>query len=298
MTDTQIPNHLGFIGLGSLGSHMVKRLLDKGYAVTGYNRTKSKAQWLIEAGMQWADTPRAVAEAVDFTFTVIADTKALQAVALGPDGVLAGLGPGKVFIDMSTVSPSFSRDLAKQVAEQGAVMLDAPVSGSIITLAQDKMSIMVGGDEAAFQRVLPTLQDIGPTVTHLGGNGTAVTMKIGLNLALPVQFMAFSEAILIAEKGGVPREKAVEVYLNSALASGALQYRAPYIVKDMDEILFNVEMMHKDIQLALEAGRESKIPLPTTSVANDYLNAARALGLGEEEFSVIFNVLARMSGLE
>ncbi|MFQ5611945.1 MAG: NAD(P)-dependent oxidoreductase [Anaerolineae bacterium] len=289
---------IGFVGLGSLGGHMVKRLLGLGYTITGYNRTRSKARWLLDAGMQWADSPRAVAEAVDVTFTVVADTAALEAVALGPDGILAGMGPGKIFVDMSTASPSFSRKLAARVADRGAQMLDAPVSGSIITLAAGKMSIMVGGAEDALQRVLPILQDIGPTVTHMGGNGAAVAMKVGLNLALPVQFLAFCEGILLAEKSGIPRQQAVEVYLKSVLASGALQYRASYIVEEPEEVLFNVDMMQKDVLLALEAGRELDVPLPTTAIANEMLTAARAMGLADKEFAVLFNVLARMAGVE
>ncbi|MDX1520156.1 MAG: NAD(P)-dependent oxidoreductase [Anaerolineae bacterium] len=298
MTVEKSISRVGFVGLGSLGGNMVKRLLDKGYTVVGHNRTKAKAEWLIEAGMVWADSPRAVAEATDYIFTVVADTQALQAVVLGPDGILEGLQAGKIFVDMSTVSPSVSRELAAKVAETGATMLDAPVSGSIITLAAGKLSIMVGGDKAAFETVLPVLKDLGPTVTHLGDNGVAVAMKIGLNIALPVQFLAFCEGVLIAEKSGVPRKKAVEVYLNSALASGALMYRGPYIVEEQEEILFNVDMMQKDIQLALEAGRDLDVSLPTTAISNELLTAARAMGLADQEFSVLFNVLAALSGVE
>jgi 3-hydroxyisobutyrate dehydrogenase-like beta-hydroxyacid dehydrogenase len=183
--------NLGYIGLGVMGGRMAKRLLDAGHSVTGYNRTKSKAQWLLDAGMQWGETPRSVVEAADVTFSMVTNTKAVLAVTGGPDGVLAGLVPGKIYVDMSTVSPATSRELAAQVAVKGAHMLDAPVSGSVETLEGGKLSIMVGGDQSIFERVKPILLDIGPKATHVGENGLAVAMKIATNLSLAVQMLAF-----------------------------------------------------------------------------------------------------------
>src|SRR5262249_17828540 len=246
-----------------MGSRMVQRLLTAGHAVTGYNRTKSKAQWLLDAGMRWADTPRAVAEAADFTFTMVTNTTALHQVLGGPDGVLAGLAKGKIYIDMSTVSPAASRHLASQVAAKGARMLDVPVSGSVITLEQGNLSLMVGGERAAFEQVKPILLDIGPKVNYVGENGQAVLMKIAINLNLQVQILAFYEGLLLAEKGGVPRETALEVMLNSVIASPALKYRTPLILRPPGEALFNMDMMQKDMLLALELGRELNVPLPT-----------------------------------
>lgn len=289
--------NLGFVGLGVMGSRMVKRLLDAGYTVTGYNRTKSKAQWLLDLGMRWGDTPRAVAESSDVIFTMVTDTSALRAVTEGPDGILAGLGPGKVYIDMSTVSPAASRELAARVAEKGAQMLDAPVSGSVSTLEQGKLSIMVGGDYEAFQRVKPILEAIGPKVTYVGGNGQAVLMKVATNLSLAVQMLAFCESVLLAEKGGIKRETAVEVLLNSVIASPMLCYRAPFILKMPEEAWFDVNMMQKDMLLALEMGRQLNVPMPTTAITNEILTAARGMGLEKNDFAVIFEVLARMSGL-
>src|SRR5260370_30771112 len=160
--------NLGFVGLGAMGGRVTKRLLDAGHTVTGYNRTKSKAQWLLDAGMRWRDTPRAVAEAADVTFTMVTNTNALHEVLGGPDGVLAGWGQGKIYIDMSTVSPNASRKLATQVAAKGAQMLDVPVSGSVITLEQGNLSLMVGGEEATFGQVKAILLDIGPKVNYVG----------------------------------------------------------------------------------------------------------------------------------
>jgi 3-hydroxyisobutyrate dehydrogenase-like beta-hydroxyacid dehydrogenase len=195
---------LGFVGLGTMGGPMVKRLLAAGHTVTGYNRTRSRGEWLLELGMRWADTPRAAAENADVTFTMVSDTEALLAVTGGPDGLLSGLKPGNVYVDMSTVSPAASQELAAQVASKGAQMLDAPVSGSVVTLEAGQLSIMVGGDRAIFEQVKPILQAIGPTVNYVGGNGLAVMMKVAINLSLPVQILAFCEGLLLAEKAGIP----------------------------------------------------------------------------------------------
>src|SRR6266567_8965964 len=289
---------LGFIGLGAMGGRVTKRLLDAGHTVIGYNRTKSKAQWLLDAGMQRADSPRAVAESADVVFTMVTNTNALHEVLRGPDGVLDGLEQGKIYIDMSTVSPNASRKLAEQVAAKGAQMLDVPVSGSVITLEQGNLSLMVGGDEQIFEQVKPILLDIGPKINHVGANGQAVLMKVAINLNLQVQMMGFCEGLLLAEKGGIPRETALEVMLNSVIASPSLKYRIPFILEMPDEAWFNVNMMQKDMLLALEMGRELNVPLPTVATSNEYLTAARAMGLAEQDFAVVYKVLAKMSGLD
>jgi 3-hydroxyisobutyrate dehydrogenase-like beta-hydroxyacid dehydrogenase len=290
--------NLGFIGLGVMGSRMVKRLLDAGHQVTGYNRTKSKAAWLLEAGMQWADTPGAAAAAADITLSMVTNTDALRSVVEGAHGLLAGLGAGKVYVDMSTVSPIYSHELAQQVEQRGAAMLDAPVSGSVITLEEGKLSIMVGGDPAVFERVKPILLDIGPKVTHVGRNGLAVTMKIATNLSLAVQMLAFSEGVLIAEKSGIKREVAVDVLTNSVIASPMVKYRGPFVMGMPEEAWFNVNMMQKDMNLALELGRQLDVPLPTTAATNEFLTAARGMGMEQEDFAILFEVLAQMSGVK
>jgi len=277
---------------------MVQRLLAAGHRVTGYNRTKSKAQWLLDAGMKWAETPRNVAEAADITFSMVTNTEALEAVTGGADGIIAGLSAGKIYIDMSTVSPAASREIAEEVKSKGAQMLDAPVSGSVITLEEGKLSIMVGGDRDALQRALPVLEAIGPKVTHVGRNGLAVSMKIATNLSLAVQMLAFSEGVLLAEKSGIARETAVEVLLNSVIASPMVKYRGPFVLKMPDEAWFDVNMMQKDLLLALEMGRQLDVPLPTTAITNEMLTAARGMGLQEKDFAILFEVLARMAGIK
>ena len=288
---------LGYVGLGVMGSRVVKRLMDAGHTVVGYNRTHSKAQWLLDAGMAWGASPRDVALSSDIVFSMVTNTTALDEVTDGPGGILAGLGKGKIYVDMSTVSPSFSRELSARVAATGAVMLDAPVSGSVITLEEGKLTIMVGGDAAAFEKVKPILLDIGPKATHVGGNGLAVSMKIATNLSLAVQMLAFSEGVLLAERSGIKREVAVDVLVNSAIASPMIKYRGPMVLKMPDEAWFNVNMMQKDMNLALELGRQLDVPLPTTAATNEFLTAARAQGLQEQDFAILFEVLARLSGV-
>ena len=289
---------LGFIGLGAMGGRVTKRLLDAGYQVTGHNRTPAKAQWLLDAGMRWANTPREVAESSDIVFTMVTNTAALETVVQGPNGVLAGLQPGKVYIDMSTVSPAKSRELAAQVASRGARMLDTPVSGSPITLEQGQLSMMVGGDQDVLDRVRPVLEAIAPTVNYVGTNGQAVLMKIAVNLNLQVQLMAFSEAMLLAEKGGIPRATALKVLLDSVIASPSLKYRTPFILNEPDEAWFNVNMMQKDMLLALDMGRQFDVPMPTVSVSNEFLTAARAMGLAEHDFFIVYKVLAKLAGID
>ena len=288
---------VGFIGLGVMGSQMVNRLLSKGHAVTGYNRTRVKAQWLVEKGMQWADSPRAVASASDYTFAMVTNAAATAAITEGADGLLAGLSAGKFFLDMSTISPAVSRALAAKVRERGADMVDSPVSGSVVTLQDGKLSVMVGGRSDTFEKVKPLLLDIGPKVTHVGENGLALAMKIAVNLSLAVQMQAFSEGVLLAEKSGIARATAVDVLTHSAVASPMIQYRGPFVLQQPVEAWFDVNMMQKDMLLALELGRQLDVPLPTTALSNEVLTAARGMGFAKYDFACMFDVLAAMSGV-
>jgi 3-hydroxyisobutyrate dehydrogenase-like beta-hydroxyacid dehydrogenase len=248
--------------------------------------------------MKWAATPKAVAEAADVIFVMVTDSKSLEAVSTGADGFLAGLREGKVVVDSSTVSPAVSRDVAEKVRATGADMVDAPVSGSVTTLESGKLSVMVGGRKATFDRIRPILDDIGPKVTHVGDNGLALSIKIAHNLSLAVQMLAFSEGVLLAEKSGIPRAVAVDVLTHSVMASPMVQYRGPFVLEMPAESWFDVNMMQKDLLLALEMGRRLDVPLPTTAVANEFLTAARGMGLAKYDFAVVFKVLAQMAGVK
>ena len=287
--------NIGFVGLGAMGQLIVPRLMHAGHRVTGWNRSRDKAEDLVAQGMRWADTPRSLAAAAGIVFTMVSDAAALSAIADGPDGLLAGLRPGSVLLDMSTISPAASRALAERVREAGAEMMDAPVSGSVTTLQQGNLSVMAAGRRETFERVRPLLLDLGPKVTYMGDNGLALAMKIAVNLSLTAQMLAFSEGVLLAEKSGIARETAVEVLTHSAVASPMLQYRGPFVLQMPKEAWFNVKMMQKDLLLALDMGRESGVPLPTVALANEFLTAARAMGFARQDFAVVFQVLAQMS---
>jgi 3-hydroxyisobutyrate dehydrogenase-like beta-hydroxyacid dehydrogenase len=280
-----------------MGGRIARRLMGAGHRVIGYNRTKPKAQELLDAGMRWASTPREVAASAEVTFSMLTDTAALRAVTSGPDGILAGLSSRKLYVDMSTVSPAASRELARAVAAKGAQMLDAPVSGSVSTLEEGRLSIMVGGDHGAFERVQPILTDIGPTVSYVGPNGQAVLMKIATNLSLAVQMLAFSEGVLLAEKSGIPRETAVRVLLHTVIASPMVKYRGPFVLRMPPQAWFDVDMMQKDMQLALELGKQLSIPLPATALTDQMLTAARGLGFAGADFAALFDTLAHLAGI-
>ncbi|PYM36971.1 MAG: hypothetical protein DME15_02320 [Candidatus Rokuibacteriota bacterium] len=288
---------LGFVGLGVMGGRMAKRLLDARHPVVGYNRTRAKAQWLADAGLRLAASPREVAQAADVVFTMVTDTTALEAVTRGPDGILAGLRRGGVLIEMSTVSPEAIRALAADAAARGAELLDAPVSGSPATLEAGQLSFMVGGAETALERVRPYLTAIGPTITHVGALGLAKAMKLAINQGLAVQMLAFAEAVVLAEKAGVARERAVEAVLRSVVASPMLKYRGPFVLGMPAAAWFDVGMMQKDLMLSLDLGRAVGVPLPTVSLTNEMLTAARGLGLAGYDFAVVFDVVARLAGL-
>jgi 3-hydroxyisobutyrate dehydrogenase-like beta-hydroxyacid dehydrogenase len=290
---------VGFVGLGAMGSRMARRLLAAGHTVVGYNRTPERARALVGAGLEPAKSPRAVAERAEVVFSMVADNAALRSVALGEDGIVAGLRPDAVYVESSTVSPAVTREIGAAVAARGASMLDAPVSGSTITVEQGQASFQVGGDAAALDRVRPYLAAIGSGgITHVGPLGLAKTMKVATNLGLAVQMLAFSEAVLLAEKAGIPRERAVEALLKSVVASPMVKYRGPFVVGGMPrDAWFPVPMIQKDLQLALDQGRAVGVPLPTTALTQEWLTMARGLGLGDYDFAVLFDVLAGLSGL-
>ena len=290
---------LGWVGLGAMGSRLAARLLAAGHQVVAWNRTPDKARALARAGLRPAASPRAVAEAAEATFSMVTDDAALRAVALGPDGIVAGLRPGAVFVEMSTVGPAVTREVGAAVAARGATMLDVPVSGSTITVERGDASFQVGGDPAALERVRPWLMAMGSGgVTHVGELGLAKTMKVATNLGLAVQMLAFSEAVLLAEKSGIAREAAVEALLKSVIASPMVKYRGPFVLGRMPrEAWFPVPMIQKDLQLALDQAHAVGVPLPTTALAQQWLTMARGLGLAQLDFGALFDVLASLSGL-
>jgi 3-hydroxyisobutyrate dehydrogenase-like beta-hydroxyacid dehydrogenase len=249
--------------------------------------------------MGWADSPRQVAAESEVVFSIVTDAAAVHAVALGPDGVISGLSKDGVFLDMSTIAPHDSRSISAEFNKAGLTMLDAPISGSPITVKAGTASLMVGGDRTAFERVKPTLLDIGPKALYIGESGTAVQMKLAINLVLMVEVIAFGEGIALAEKGGVARETAVEAMLNSVAASPVLGYRGPFILEgNMPEVpLADVNLQQKDMLLVLELGRKMGSPVPLAAAANEMMNACRGLGIDHRDFVTAHEVYRRLGGM-
>ena len=289
---------VGFAGLGAMGAGIARRLLDAGYEVVGWNRTKERAQPLLDAGMGWADTPRELAASVDVLFTMLTNTEAVEATAGGPDGVLAGLREGKVWADISTIAPDASVALAERVRETGATFLDCPVSGSPATLAAGQMSVMVGGDRAAFDHVEDVLLAIGPKVTYIGSNGQAILAKVAINLALVVSMTALAEGLALVEKAGVDRAALVDAVLKSVIASPVVGYRAPLLVEDTD-VFADVELQQKDLVLAQELARRLGMAVPICAATTEMLNAARSSETADRDFVVsVHEAYRRMGGME
>ena len=290
---------ISFIGLGAMGAGIVSRLIAAGHTLTGWNRTKEKAEALINEGMKWADSPREAANEAEVVFSMVTDAGALRNVALGPEGIIAGLSKNGVYLDMSTIAPHESRAISKEFEALGLTMLDAPISGSTVTLNSDKASIMVGGDREAFERVKPVLLEIGPKVIYIGGQGMAAQMKLAVNLVLMVEVIAFGEAVALAEKGGVARDVAVEAILNSVAGSPVLGYRGPFILEGkMPEVpLADVNLQQKDMLLVLEQGRKLGSPVPLAAAANEMMNACRGLGIDHRDFVTAHQVYRLLGGM-
>jgi 3-hydroxyisobutyrate dehydrogenase-like beta-hydroxyacid dehydrogenase len=282
---------IGFVGLGAMGAPLAGRLLD-GNQMYGTNRTKAKASALIERGLRWRDTPREVAAAADVVFSMVTDDAALDAITSGQDGILAGLRPGTRYVDMSTVTPQASRELAERVRQAGAIMLDAPVSGSVPAAENGTLTIMVGGPDEAFAAVAPLLAQLGSTVTHVGGNGQGLLLKLAINISLAVQMLAFSEGLLLAERGGIDPELAARVMTESPIGSPMLRARVPLVLHPSALAWFSVRLMHKDIGLALRTAADSKVPLPAARAADEVLSQAEQLGYGQRDIASLLQVLA------
>src|SRR5664279_3107568 len=301
MSDTDVaeihhPSRLiGVVGLGAMGGQIAGRLLSQGNLVYGANRTKAKADPLIGRGLRWCDTPRQVAEVADVIISMVTDSDALEAVTGGPDGILAGLQPDKVYLDMSTISPASSGELAGRVAASGAAMLSAPVSGSVPAVADGTLAIIVGGDPDAYPRVEPILRQLGSTVTFVGDNQHALLLKLAINISLAVQMLAFSEGVLLAEHGGVDRHLALDVLTHSAIGSPMLKTRAPLLLQPPGKAWFDVAMMQKDLRLALDTAHHLAVPLPSTAVADELLDAARAHGYQHRDLSVLLQLLSDLT---
>jgi 3-hydroxyisobutyrate dehydrogenase-like beta-hydroxyacid dehydrogenase len=286
---------IGFIGLGNMGGNMAARYLAAGYTVYGEDRERASAQWLVDQGLRWAATPREVAEAADVVLTSLPNDDIVESVSSGPDGIVAGLNEGKLWADLSTISPHASRELSRRVREQGrgALMLDTPVSGSVPQVKTGTLTIMVGGDEDAYARIEPVLRVLG-TPTRIGENGQGLVLKLAINISLAVQTLAFSEGLLLAEREGVDAHLAAKVMAESQIGSPMLKLRVPLVLDPPDEAWFDIGLMHKDIRLARQAGAEHGTPLPTARVADEILTKAEQLGYTHRDIAAVHDLLAHL----
>jgi len=284
---------IGVVGLGAMGGRVAGRLLDAGYVVRGTNRTRAKAEALITQGLGWCDSPRATAQGSDVVISMVSDDEALATVTEGADGILAGLAAGMVYVDMSTVNPQSSRALAGRVSARGAAMVAAPVSGSVPAVESGKLAIMAGGQADAFRLVEPILGQLGTRVTFVGGDvGHALLLKLAINISLAVQMLAFSEGVLLAERGGLDRSVALDVLTHSAIGSPMLQTRAPLVQALLEEAWFDIAMVQKDLRLALGSARDEGLRLPSTTVAEEVLGVARSAGYEHRDIAAMFSLLS------
>jgi 3-hydroxyisobutyrate dehydrogenase-like beta-hydroxyacid dehydrogenase len=276
-----------------MGGNMALRLLDAGYEVYGVDASRPRKLPGLHDRMRWRTTPHDVTDVADVVFTSLPDDAVVEAVASGPGGILAGLAAGKVWVDMSTVSPRASRALAERVHAVGAAMLDAPVSGSIPQVQAGTLTIMVGGDETAYTRVEPILRELG-SPTHVGDNGQGLALKLAINISLAVQMLAFAEGLLLAARAGVAPALAAGIMTQSPIGSPMLKARAPLVLDLPKEAWFDVSLMQKDLRLALQSARDLKVPLPSTAVADGLLSTARDLGYEHRDIAVFFRVLSEL----
>lgn len=290
---------IGFIGLGDMGQVIIPRLIQAGHEVTGWNRSSGKDAALKVLGMQVARTPETLARESEFIFSIVTDGQAVEEVALGTNGVIHGISDRSIYLEMSTISPEISRKVNAAFTSAGKTMVDAPISGSPVTVVQGNASIMVGGDESAFAKVHDVLLDIGSKAIYIGPSGLAIQTKLSINLLLMVEVIAFGEAVALAEKGGANREAVVGAILNSVAASPVLAYRGPFILEGQmpEKPLADVALQQKDMTLVLEQGRKLGIPLPMAASANEMMNASRGFGLGHHDFVVAFEAYRKMGGL-
>jgi 3-hydroxyisobutyrate dehydrogenase-like beta-hydroxyacid dehydrogenase len=286
---------IGLVGLGHMGGNIAARFLAAGYEVYGEDQNREQARGLLHDGLKWRGTPREVAAAADILFTSLPDDGVLDVVASGADGILSGLAAGKIWVDMSTVSPNASREIAERVHALGSTMLDAPVSGSVPQVKAGTLTIMVGGDKRAYARVEPILRALG-TPTHVGENGQGLVLKLAINISLAVQVLAFAEGLLLADRAGIDRKLAVDVMTQSPIGSPMLKARGGLVLDLPDEAWFDVRLMQKDLVLALDTGRQLRVPMPSAATADELLTVARGLGYERRDVAALFEELARMAG--
>ncbi|CAN5751487.1 2-hydroxy-3-oxopropionate reductase [soil metagenome] len=287
---------VGFIGLGIMGKPMAKNLIEVGYDLVVYNRTREKAEEL--EGAQVAESPKEVAEQSDIVITMLPDSPQVEEVLEGEDGVLEAVSDGDLIVDMSTISPVVTEELSEKAKEQGASMLDAPVSGGDVGAIDGTLSIMVGGSEEDFERARPLFEVMGDTVTHVGPVGTGQVVKAANQIVVALTIEAVSEALVLGSKGGVAPEKILDVLGGGLAGNKVMEVKREKLLDHSFDPGFKVELHHKDLGIALAAGREYGVALPVTAVVDQMLQDLITNGRGDRDHSALLTLIEESSGHE
>jgi 3-hydroxyisobutyrate dehydrogenase-like beta-hydroxyacid dehydrogenase len=287
---------IGFVGIGLMGQHMARRIMQGGYPLTVWNRTRDKARALVDSGAAWADSPRALAEACDVVIAMVTDSAASEQVSCGPSGVLEGAHAGLILIDMSSITPETTRAIAERAAGRGIRMLDAPVTGAPRVASEGKLGIMVGGPRDTFEACLPVFQTMGVKIVYAGPNGMGVTLKLVNNLILGVAIHACAEALVLATKAGLDPQAVVEITSVGGARTGAMETRGPRMLKHDFTPHFSVNNMYKDLSNVVRLADECGVALPVASTAREILRAAKAQGKGDLDSAAVMTVLEGLAG--
>jgi 3-hydroxyisobutyrate dehydrogenase len=288
---------VGFIGLGIMGAAMASRLLAAKYPLTVHNRTRSKANRLIELGARYADSPAEVAEKSDVVLICVTDTPDLEAVVTGDNGLLSAARPDLIVVDHSTVSPSTTRVLCEQLLRKGTEMLDAPVSGGDIGAKNGTLSIMVGGDAKAFDEIEPLLKKMGTTITYCGPSGTGQLTKLVNQILVSVTNLAVCEALTFARKNGLKLESILNALSAGAGSSWQLANLGPRMIAGDFRPGFTINLQQKDLRIVMQAAEDSKTSLPAASLAHQLYTAAQAAGHGKDGTQALFTVVEKLASL-
>jgi 3-hydroxyisobutyrate dehydrogenase-like beta-hydroxyacid dehydrogenase len=283
--------NVGFIGLGKMGIPMVKNIMNSGYDIIVYNRSKDKTEQFRKNGVNIAKNPREVVEFSKYTITMLTDSEAVKSVFYGQDGILNALGPGKIFIDMSTISPQVSIELSKMVESKNAEMIDAPVTGSVPAAEKAELTIMVGGKFETFEKTKKLLSSMGKNIIYIGSNGYGLKMKMINNIILGANMAILSEAILLGEANGIDPELQFKVLSTGSAYSKVMDIKKENIIKNEFPPMFNLEHEMKDLNYAMEMAKSSTFPLIITSEISQIYEMASKKGLGKLDFSAIYKAL-------
>lgn len=293
-----MPQSIGFIGLGLMGQPMATNLIKAGHKLAVYNRTAAKAAGLAAAGARLASSPADAARGADVVMMIVSDSAAVEEVVAGKGGIIESLGAGTLVIDSSTISPSVSRKMACLVAGKGASWIDAPVTGSKHGAEKGELTFMIGGDRAAFDRALPLLQVLGKKHIYCGQQGLGLSAKLAQNTIQATMLEVFCEGFVLAAKAGVRPETMLEIIQSSMARAALTDFKAPFIFKGDFTPYFPLKLMHKDLELAAEAGYTQGVPMPVLAAVKEVYMAAKAQGKGDLDYAAIVTFLEELAGVK